>query len=657
MKRLTLALLLLAAWVHRPIGLRRRLGAQSVQKSAWQPSLKRLAPLTQSKPTQGTTSAPGQDSPKVVVNFVHIPKAAGTSFLSEMPRHGLSTVTNREACLRDAYDMATAQSIMLHMTMVRSPRAHFLSMFLECAYDGWGQAVTANTLFPRSGNVSVDFETWVDHFLSGERLGADAAFGCYNPQNLQTRAFTCSTGLWNHTSKHVLHLPSSADALVPPLDRALETLTNRLDLAGLVELYPESWCLVELRTKGQLPSSCNCTNAQRAQHEHITHGVPKHHWSELSTRVLEKVDRLSVVDARLYMVAANMFLRRISKVEQTLGVRILCDDRRAAFEAETGYLSNRTDQITALPRFSQTIVTSEHRNCSPLAVTAKPRLAFGAMIRNEAPYLLEWVEFHLLVGFDIFYLWDDGSTDASLSVIQPYVDAGVVLLDSTRVKASQEAVYTKMVRQANRDGVEWLMLSDVDVFVFPERAMSLRDVLTGFNSSVGAIGLCLSQFDHNGRMKRDADPVIERFVHRRKIDDPFNGAMARTSSLLRVKNVVRMGIHHPVELLDGTHFVDVLGSPLPLWPYAKGKDLPGVYEVILANHYYCKSYEEFKTKNARNQKWGSKISTWSERCEHPWQTGENDTTILKFLPELKSRLACAHSRKQTPREQGKPEDR
>lgn len=347
------------------------------------------------------------------------------------------------------------------------------------------------------------------------------------------------------------------------------------------------------------------------------------------------------MDARLYVAVANMFLRRISEAEQMLGVRILCEDRLAAFEAETGYLSNQIDKKKAFLKHGGGKAVSEHRNCSTPAVTAKPWLAFGALIRNEAPYLREWVEFHLLVGFDIFYVWDDGSTDASLSVIQQYIDSGVVRrLDMGGVKY-QHHIYTRMVRQADHDGVEWLMLTDVDVFVFPERATSLRDILMSFNSSVGAIGLSLFQFDHNGRMQQDAGPVIERFVHRRKIDDPFNGAMTRTSSLLRVKNVVTMGIHNPLELRNGTRFVDVLGSPMPLWPYAKGKDVPGIYEVILANHYYCKSYEEFKRKNQRNQMWNNKISTWNQRCEHPWALGENDTTILKFLPKLKRRLACA----------------
>ena len=136
---------------------------------------------------ENTVSRIYSDSPKVV-NFVHISKAAGTSFLSEMPRHGLSTVTSREACLRDAYDMATAQSITLHMTMVRSPRAHILSMFLECAYDAWGRKVTANTMFPRSGNVAVDFEAWlvILHFRKRHSHGTPHAQKSDGIENIKT---------------------------------------------------------------------------------------------------------------------------------------------------------------------------------------------------------------------------------------------------------------------------------------------------------------------------------------------------------------------------------------------------------------------------------------------------------------------------------------
>ena len=39
------------------------------------------------------------------------------------------------------------------------------------------------------------------------------------------------------------------------------------------------------------------------------------------------------------------------------------------------------------------------------------RLAICAIFKNEAPYLLEWIDYHRRVGFDHFVLYDNDSTD------------------------------------------------------------------------------------------------------------------------------------------------------------------------------------------------------------------------------------------------------
>ena len=40
-----------------------------------------------------------------------------------------------------------------------------------------------------------------------------------------------------------------------------------------------------------------------------------------------------------------------------------------------------------------------------------PRLAIGAIVKNEGPYLLEWIAFHRVVGVDRFFIADNASTD------------------------------------------------------------------------------------------------------------------------------------------------------------------------------------------------------------------------------------------------------
>ena len=37
-----------------------------------------------------------------------------------------------------------------------------------------------------------------------------------------------------------------------------------------------------------------------------------------------------------------------------------------------------------------------------------------SLMKNEVPYLVEWVEFHRLMGFSYIAMYDDGSTDNAM---------------------------------------------------------------------------------------------------------------------------------------------------------------------------------------------------------------------------------------------------
>ena len=48
-------------------------------------------------------------------------------------------------------------------------------------------------------------------------------------------------------------------------------------------------------------------------------------------------------------------------------------------------------------------------------------LAVVAIFKNEAPYLCEWLGYHLLAGVEHFYLYDNDSSDNCDEIIEPYV--------------------------------------------------------------------------------------------------------------------------------------------------------------------------------------------------------------------------------------------
>ena len=53
-------------------------------------------------------------------------------------------------------------------------------------------------------------------------------------------------------------------------------------------------------------------------------------------------------------------------------------------------------------------------------------LAIGAIFRDEAPYLKEWIEFHKLVGCEHFYLYNNASTDNFYEIQESYIANGEV---------------------------------------------------------------------------------------------------------------------------------------------------------------------------------------------------------------------------------------
>ena len=62
------------------------------------------------------------------------------------------------------------------------------------------------------------------------------------------------------------------------------------------------------------------------------------------------------------------------------------------------------------------------------APARKGYLALVAIVKNEASYLDEWIEFHRLVGVEHIYLYDNGSTDQTREVVAPYISQGFVTL-------------------------------------------------------------------------------------------------------------------------------------------------------------------------------------------------------------------------------------
>ena len=79
----------------------------------------------------------------------------------------------------------------------------------------------------------------------------------------------------------------------------------------------------------------------------------------------------------------------------------------------------------------------EHQLWGGSNATSLPTVAACARVRNEGPYLREWLEFHLLTGMSHFYIFDDASSDNTRDVLGP--TCGEVLYDYGPYKRSAQS--------------------------------------------------------------------------------------------------------------------------------------------------------------------------------------------------------------------------
>ena len=92
-------------------------------------------------------------------------------------------------------------------------------------------------------------------------------------------------------------------------------------------------------------------------------------------------------------------------------------------------------------------------------------LSIGAIYRNEARYMPEWIEFHRLLGVERFFLFNNRSTDDHLEVLAPYMEEGTVVWHDWPMFPGQREAYEQCLADHRHDA-RWIAFIDLDEFLF-----------------------------------------------------------------------------------------------------------------------------------------------------------------------------------------------
>ncbi len=252
-------------------------------------------------------------------------------------------------------------------------------------------------------------------------------------------------------------------------------------------------------------------------------------------------------------------------------------------------------------------------------------LAIVLIIKDEAKYLPEWIEFHKLVGVNHFYVYDNESTDNIKEILKSYIKSGDVSYKFWPGKLQQVPAYEDAIKTA-RLQTKWLAFIDIDEFIVPLSKKTISEVIREINPKYG-LGMHWLHYGSNGHKNETNDLVIERF---NKHGDITKNPFYLLKTILNPRAVYSATPHHGL-------FIGNRSSTNELGEKVAGNSKNISINKIRVNHYFCKSLEEFQQKNKRGDAMennGIYDKNFSKRDNNDIQ----DTEMKKYIPAIKKEL-------------------
>ena len=227
---------------------------------------------------------------------------------------------------------------------------------------------------------------------------------------------------------------------------------------------------------------------------------------------------------------------------------------------------------------------------------SSPGLALGVVviIRDEAPYLPEWLAYHHALGVQHFFIYDNGSTDELHAVIEPWVNHGLVTLVHWPLPGGQIDAYSHALRFYG-PSLEWLAFFDVDEFVVPLVDDDIPSLLARFPDAAD-VRIPRVDFGFSGHREPPDQLTIEAYTEVADVFGRDPSKPPRVKSVVRPRSISAVGIH-TATLADDPRGPD--GKAVPSRTVGKP-----CWEYVQLNHYYTRSFAEFEAKRFRGSATG-----------------------------------------------------
>ncbi len=223
-------------------------------------------------------------------------------------------------------------------------------------------------------------------------------------------------------------------------------------------------------------------------------------------------------------------------------------------------------------------------------------------MRNESNYIVEWVAWNLMLGFDKCIIFTNNNNDDSLEILSRLKRLGVIdffELNPPEGKKPQMYALSKGLEWAHVNKPSWIFCIDSDEFLVLKNDRNIDDYISRFDDEVDAIAINWRIFGSSGIEHKGLGLTPERFVMSAKSSYIEH---RQFKSLFRYKESLTR-FHHKAFYDDDVNYIYSDGTKLKEEAKKPGFNIKYNnyinFDYAQLNHYTIRSLSEFREKMRR----------------------------------------------------------
>ena len=240
------------------------------------------------------------------------------------------------------------------------------------------------------------------------------------------------------------------------------------------------------------------------------------------------------------------------------------------------------------------------------------KTCLALFLKNENPNILSWISWHLAIGIDKFFIYDDHSTDGTYEILKTVSNIYNIEIEQTDLQNTpifycrQADSFKNACKKAKKQNFDWIGFIDVDEYISLERDSSIQDFLSAF-SEYNGISLNWRIYGNSDRVLKTKLPTYEAYLWHSQQNFGDNKL---TKSFIRPEYFTNTYLNPHFFLIEPRNYANSEGNPVII---ENGASKNVTWKNACINHYINRSMEDYvdRTKNRLNTDIKDSLSRWN----------------------------------------------